>query len=835
MKKATPLFAMLLLFSACILISCPNPMVEWIMEGSGAKESEIPTLPVLTITGFSISKVFDGTNTVSGLGDLSFVGFLDDDTADVETSGVTATYALTLVGTHNIIFSGNFTMTGGTANPSAYTIVQPSGITGEITIYTPATAPNAPGLGAVTYNSVTLTAPTGGDALHGFIAGSLQYARSNAGETAVNDSTWQNELQFFGLSASSTYYFFARYGDDPLRNNMFSTPSPGLSITTSPPPAYAISLSPPGNHTFTTVVYGYGPQASHGVTVNNDGTLPTGALTIALSGTNAGSFSLSTTSLASIATAGNAGFAVEPNTGLSAGTYTATVTVSGGAGITAQSFDVSFTVDPPVITITTQPTATTSVIAGSINSSLSVVASVTGSATLNYQWFSNTTNSNVDGTPITGATSASFYIPTGLTAGTYFYYCVVSATGGAISVPSNVATVSATVPVITITTQPAATTNVAAGSISGSLSVTASVTGSATLNYQWFSNTTNSNVGGTPISGATSASFDIPTGLTAGTYYYFVEVSAPSAVVVRSNVARVFVSDIISLIGIEMVWVAGGTFELGRELGTAGSGDTDPVSTVTLTGFHIGKFPVTQAQFETVMEGNLNGISSTPSAHRAGGLRASFVAGLNTENFPVERVSWYDAIVFCNLLSIMEGLTPAYEMPNQWPNPASWSYDPDDWGVVPIWTNPSAIARWDNVRIRAGSNGYRLPTEAQWEYAAKGGNTGEQFTFSGSNDPAEVAWHGGNSGDRTHEVGGLAPNGLGIHDMSGNVYEWCWDWHAAYTAGVKTDPAGAGSGTDRVVRGGSRSAAAVLSRSVHRFQSYPDLRNNDGGFRVVRP
>jgi hypothetical protein len=199
-----------------------------------------------------------------------------------------------------------------------------------------------------------------------------------------------------------------------------------------------------------------------------------------------------------------------------------------------------------VITITTHPVASTSVTQGNITGSLSIAASITPSASLFYQWYSNTTNSNVGGTAISGATTSSFTIPTGLTAGTYFYFCEIRATG-ATSVRSNVATVTVTtvqVPVITITTQSATNTTVTQGSITGSLSVAASVNPSTTLSYQWYSNTTNSNTGGTAISGATSASFTIPTNLTTtgSPYYYFCEVRATGATSVRSNVATVTVT-----------------------------------------------------------------------------------------------------------------------------------------------------------------------------------------------------------------------------------------------------------------------------------------------------
>ena len=197
-----------------------------------------------------------------------------------------------------------------------------------------------------------------------------------------------------------------------------------------------------------------------------------------------------------------------------------------------------------VISIKTDPAPTTTVTEGSISGSLSIVAEVTNSGTLTYQWYENDKNSNSGGTEIFGETSDSFTIPSSLTnsGSPYHYYCVVSAPGNTMA--STVATVNVVaVPVITIDTQPSPTTNVTEGSISGNLTVTASVTPTATLTYQWYSNTANNNTGGTTISGATSASFTIPTTLTTGTYYYFCEVSSTGAVSERSNVATVNVAE----------------------------------------------------------------------------------------------------------------------------------------------------------------------------------------------------------------------------------------------------------------------------------------------------
>ena len=266
----------------------------------------------------------------------------------------------------------------------------------------------------------------------------------------------------------------------------------------------------------------------------------------------------------------------------------------------------------------------------------------------------------------------------------------------------------------------------------------------------------------------------------------------------------------------DMVWVAGGSFQIGQN-GNGNSDNVTPIHTVTLSGFYIGKYEVTQAQYQAVMGTNPSNFTSGADA------------GETQSRRPVEMVSWYDALVFCNKLSMSEGLSPAYRI--------NGSTDPAAWGTVPASSN----ATWNAVEVVSGSTGYRLPTEAQWEYAAKGGPlAGNPYKiYSGSDDANTVAWYSGKTGtptnSKTHEVGRLVPNELGIYDMSGNVYEWCWDWYGTYPSEAQTDPVGASSGSARVRRGGGWNGSATGARSSERYGDNPINRGDRFGFRLLRP
>lgn len=249
----------------------------------------------------------------------------------------------------------------------------------------------------------------------------------------------------------------------------------------------------------------------------------------------------------------------------------------------------------------------------------------------------------------------------------------------------------------------------------------------------------------------------------------------------------------------DLVLVKGGTF-----VNTNSNYYKDKV---TIPDFYIGKYEVTQKEWMDIMGNN-------PSEFKG-------------DDLPVEMVSWYDAIEFCNLRSMKEGLKPYYNIDKE-------NKDSDN-------MNEIDDIKWA-ITINEGANGYRLPTEVEWEYAAGGGQKSESYTYSGSDDAEVAAWYWRNAGDEylsgdwnwtlilnnkneTKSTGAMAANELGIYDMSGNVREWCWDWY---------EDLNIGSGYLRTWKGGGWIGDVSCCEPSYRGKFEANGRGPDQGLRVSR-
>jgi formylglycine-generating enzyme required for sulfatase activity len=247
-----------------------------------------------------------------------------------------------------------------------------------------------------------------------------------------------------------------------------------------------------------------------------------------------------------------------------------------------------------------------------------------------------------------------------------------------------------------------------------------------------------------------------------------------------------------------MVLVKGGTFIMGTN---SGDKDEKPAHEVLISDFYIGKHEVTQSEWMKYNKFN----------------RCKFKGN----DLPVENVSWFEVIKYCNDRSIDEGLEPCYNFKN------------------------------GHRECDFRKNGYRLPTEAEWEYAAQEMQVVSKTLYSGSNNLMEVAWYWSNSGlefmdktwdftriqdnkCQTHPVEQLSPNKLGLYDMSGNVREWCWDLYGDFSKSDKQNPKGNSSGVYRVVKGGSWVNFPENCRIKNRFGHTPTLKYSDLGFRLCR-
>ena len=243
-----------------------------------------------------------------------------------------------------------------------------------------------------------------------------------------------------------------------------------------------------------------------------------------------------------------------------------------------------------------------------------------------------------------------------------------------------------------------------------------------------------------------------------------------------------------------MVRIEGGTYKMGsKDSDKTADNDEQKEHDVTIKTFEISKFEVTVWEWKQYTKANKLKMPLKPEWGWQ-------------DNYPINGITWEEAIAYCNWLSKKEKLQPVYSK-----------------------QGPNYVCNFK-------ANGYRLPTEAEWEFAAKGGVKSKGYKFSGGNEANEVAWHKAISKNSPHTVGTKLPNELGLYDMSGNVWEWCWDWYNKdyYKIEKGDNPKGPEMGERKCVRGGSWDSQVNYLRPANRISTQPNKTHEFYGFRVAR-
>ena len=495
------------------------------------------------------------------------------------------------------------------------------------------------------------------------------------------------------------------------------------------------------------------------------------------------------------------------NTGALAEDTSYWVKVTNVAG-SVNSETVAVTINRPP-TIGSQPTSQ-SIVAGS---TATLTVSATGSAPFTYQWYRG--NLGATTAPV-GTNSTTFTTPT-LTVTTKYWVKISNAFGEIQSSSVTVTVQANTAPTIS----DIAAQSISADSNTGAIVFTVgdALTAASSLTLSGSSSNTTLVPNASIVFGGSGASRTVtvtPASSQSGTATITVTVSDGSLTASDTFVLTV-VNAPAAPTGFALI--PSGSFTMGDAVDGNESADA-PTHTVTVSAFYMAKNLVTKADWDTVRTWAIsNGYSDlVPGEGKA-------------SNHPVQTISWWDGVKYCNARSQQEGLTPVYTVS----------------GAVMKTGTTAPVVNW-------AANGYRLPTEAEWEKAARGGLSGKRFPWGDTISHSQANYYANSffsydssgavnsfhpayatgSTPYTSPVGSFAANGYGLYDMAGNVWQWCWDWYGTYDTGTPTDPRGVSSGPGRVGRGGSWDYYAYGCRVAGRFSYVPSGTYDSIGFRVAR-